>query len=74
MRPPEFTGGKKVVSLFDNVKVEYASMRPPEFTGGKTGRSVAGSAEAWGFNEAAGIHRRKELATGMNRDLPGRLQ
>ena len=37
-----------------------ASMRPPEFTGGNGCRSRAStSSSTTGFNEAAGIHRRK---------------
>ena len=39
---------------------EDASMRPPEFTGGNhPSHGVGGCGVANGFNEAAGIHRRK---------------
>ena len=37
-----------------------ASMRPPEFTGGNRRTAPAASPRRRGFNEAAGIHRRKQ--------------
>ncbi len=61
MRPPEFTGGNAAdagVGAADHV--DHASMRPPEFTGGN---QIADYYDVdmidVGFNEAAGIHRRK---------------
>ena len=47
-------------------------MRPPEFTGGNGGSRLGGRTGTSGFNEAAGIHRRKRLAarrTGRRRVL-----
>ena len=61
MRPPEFTGG----NVKDTAIVEksmLASMRPPEFTGGNYMCYGKGKGRIAGFNEAAGIHRRKLLA------------
>ena len=58
MRPPEFTGGKRRNIGFNEART-LASMRPPEFTGGKYARTPAASGCPSGFNEAAGIHRRK---------------
>ena len=41
-------------------------MRPPEFTGGNAAHSPAfGKSTRHGFNEAAGIHRRKHNAGAM---------
>ena len=59
MRPPEFTGGKADVRLRGGRALD-ASMRPPEFTGGKPSWSWRSDPPAACFNEAAGIHRRKE--------------
>ena len=36
-------------------------MRPPEFTGGNAVRQAARLADSFCFNEAAGIHRRKQM-------------
>ena len=45
MRPPEFTGGKKLPVVSSRGWEEGASMRPPEFTGGKARqRSIRPSA------------------------------
>ena len=46
------------LSVFD------ASMRPPEFTGGNIRLRLYLEHELLGFNEAAGIHRRKPVADG----------
>ena len=44
-----------------------ASMRPPEFTGGNTvERGMVAPRTAIGFNEAAGIHRRKRGVAGAH--------
>ena len=58
MRPPEFTGGNACEHRpnLPPSTGEQASMRPPEFTGGNV--ALVGGSNA-GFNEAAGIHRRK---------------
>ena len=60
MRPPEFTGGNPCRKSRPSLVVRAASMRPPEFTGGNatTARRISTSGSP-GFNEAAGIHRRK---------------
>ena len=59
MRPPEFTGGNGArVLCADGVPVD-ASMRPPEFTGGNEVEGELPTSDSSGFNEAAGIHRRK---------------
>ena len=64
MRPPEFTGGNadgKDSGSSDGKQLD-ASMRPPEFTGGNAPSIQSTEADRplhWGFNEAAGIHRRK---------------
>ena len=63
MRPPEFTGGK-LIGVHHLAASQEASMRPPEFTGGKVSLSHRGRTPVSGFNEAAGIHRRKGLSTG----------
>ena len=39
--------------------ITAASMRPPEFTGGNSPTIGSVKPDAPGFNEAAGIHRRK---------------
>ena len=60
MRPPEFTGGKALLGRGGGENPPAASMRPPEFTGGKTVARPGGWCKGFGgFNEAAGIHRRK---------------
>ena len=59
MRPPEFTGGKHGQRVRGDQLPLRASMRPPEFTGGKYAIPAAGRLRSAGFNEAAGIHRRK---------------
>ena len=59
MRPPEFTGGNSTVCVKLSWKLT-ASMRPPEFTGGNDWpRRATLERYRAGFNEAAGIHRRK---------------
>ena len=58
MRPPEFTGGN-FISLTVGDCVTCASMRPPEFTGGNARCLWTLTGGSQGFNEAAGIHRRK---------------
>ena len=64
MRPPEFTGGN-VVRPDDCHRPLKASMRPPEFTGGNPmGTGAPDRLGAGGFNEAAGIHRRKPSSCG----------
>ena len=58
MRPPEFTGGNRSIqSHFRHQRI--ASMRPPEFTGGNEDNGYPYDLHECGFNEAAGIHRRK---------------
>ena len=59
MRPPEFTGGNIAVAFAGVALVWLASMRPPEFTGGNIVAGELGGVRNRGFNEAAGIHRRK---------------
>ena len=63
MRPPEFTGGNWRSCLPPYHAVTSASMRPPEFTGGnlpeQAGRHAGLPRQR--FNEAAGIHRRKQI-------------
>ena len=60
MRPPEFTGGNYLPGIVLHGSGYLASMRPPEFTGGNNGkREAPNNRAACGFNEAAGIHRRK---------------
>ena len=59
MRPPEFTGGNSLQRVAQVVELVIASMRPPEFTGGNITASGSGQVSRCGFNEAAGIHRRK---------------
>ena len=44
-----------------------ASMRPPEFTGGNDPSQRRDQGRAVGFNEAAGIHRRKPAWSGPAR-------
>ena len=67
MRPPEFTGGNPVSHPFSLFLAAAASMRPPEFTGGNAKETALEQNEsASGFNEAAGIHRRKR---GLTRDV-----
>ena len=39
-------------------------MRPPEFTGGNTARHFQNTFAESSFNEAAGIHRRKQVHLG----------
>ena len=70
MRPPEFTGGNTVVSTVDNTHLRPASMRPPEFTGGN-GVDFCGAHDfdVRCFNEAAGIHRRKQGRSLANGDI-----
>ena len=67
MRPPEFTGGNSLHPLLTGIAIILASMRPPEFTGGN-GSPVnsANHRVAAGFNEAAGIHRRKPRSSGAS--------
>ena len=61
MRPPEFTGGNGGADLLAQRDVIQASMRPPEFTGGNPRpKRLHGTQSPRGFNEAAGIHRRKQ--------------
>ena len=63
MRPPEFTGGNKQRTYAERLARRAAtSMRPPEFTGGNelARHVVAQLKHAQRFNEAAGIHRRKQ--------------
>ena len=63
MRPPEFTGGNPTPVVFVAVAL-LASMRPPEFTGGNRKRIATMIWCGWkSFNEAAGIHRRKQAQT-----------
>ena len=60
MRPPEFTGGNDRYRNMGRHGCLAASMRPPEFTGGNLMRPTGAIiAHTHGFNEAAGIHRRK---------------
>ena len=59
MRPPEFTGGNSGAA-HRHGSVYPASMRPPEFTGGNQPRQQRAVALLQRFNEAAGIHRRKQ--------------
>ena len=59
MRPPEFTGGNTITGAHEVAQNIRASMRPPEFTGGNRHIDGATVPRATGFNEAAGIHRRK---------------
>ena len=64
MRPPEFTGGNSQSATRPgrSLSRSRASMRPPEFTGGNRGAELDNDQlinVTWGFNEAAGIHRRK---------------
>ena len=60
MRPPEFTGGNPAGNRAAWCRPHTASMRPPEFTGGNgTACRAIRCPECHGFNEAAGIHRRK---------------
>ena len=60
MRPPEFTGGNDAQPKRPDHGRRRASMRPPEFTGGNVWLAARDAAGAMlGFNEAAGIHRRK---------------
>ena len=59
MRPPELPGGKAVERLLCS-PLGSASMRPPELPGGKTaGAPSSFRMTVMGFNEAAGITRRK---------------
>ena len=60
MRPPEFTGGNKSVKGVEVNGRVIASMRPPEFTGGNSGSVSDTTLTLLSFNEAAGIHRRKQ--------------
>ena len=59
MRPPEFTGGNAAIDARGNGQQLAASMRPPEFTGGNRAQDRRWRGGVEGFNEAAGIHRRK---------------
>ena len=59
MRPPEFTGGNQAAHVLGRAVELGASMRPPEFTGGNAGLHAQPRLAGGGFNEAAGIHRRK---------------
>ena len=59
MRPPEFTGGNQVTVVVLPARKGDASMRPPEFTGGNPATARRQPRSKPGFNEAAGIHRRK---------------
>ena len=59
MRPPEFTGGNGKSSAVRYCLPQNASMRPPEFTGGNRIVCTPVRIHLDGFNEAAGIHRRK---------------
>ena len=59
MRPPEFTGGNDGPGGVSESVVRRASMRPPEFTGGNPAATGRRGRPDGGFNEAAGIHRRK---------------
>ena len=58
MRPPEFTGGNRLLQLAIPAATG-ASMRPPEFTGGNIRQRLKSRPHTSRFNEAAGIHRRK---------------
>ena len=49
-------------------------MRPPEFTGGNAYRLLRIKAEERGFNEAAGIHRRKHRVSAFERAAGPALQ
>ena len=62
MRPPEFTGGNADPPVQELVVSNIASMRPPEFTGGNSTMESPCRRTGCGFNEAAGIHRRKHIA------------
>ena len=62
MRPPEFTGGNANTWAHSEA-IRYASMRPPEFTGGNVRPVDPTGMSLQGFNEAAGIHRRKQTAS-----------
>ena len=68
MRPPEFTGGNLLYILKSSIPEAAgiigleASMRPPEFTGGNAVYLGLVQETGYGFNEAAGIHRRKHTA------------
>ena len=62
MRPPEFTGGNVPLHTHVCRVLKLASMRPPEFTGGNDQHPLPLDHCHFyvrGFNEAAGIHRRK---------------
>ena len=60
MRPPEFTGGNGLDLSGSRAPGSLASMRPPEFTGGNAlVIDASRTSTRGGFNEAAGIHRRK---------------
>ena len=59
MRPPEFTGGNLRADARPGGRGLRASMRPPEFTGGNRQHPCHIRLPPSGFNEAAGIHRRK---------------
>ena len=63
MRPPEFTGGNSRSRGWGRAS-RAASMRPPEFTGGNARIPRESGQRNLGFNEAAGIHRRKPGACG----------
>ena len=64
MRPPEFTGGNQRIGCGGDRILVAASMRPPEFTGGNGPRRPSRQpAVSPGFNEAAGIHRRKRKSS-----------
>ena len=71
MRPPEFTGGNQLsVPVRTGVRPNrHASMRPPEFTGGNRARrgQQRQNGIQRGFNEAAGIHRRKLIVQTLSR-------
>ena len=60
MRPPEFTGGNERFRVLHQTADADASMRPPEFTGGNTRLPAHRRHRSRRFNEAAGIHRRKQ--------------
>ena len=74
MRPPEFTGGNAAAGVVGAPDIG-ASMRPPEFTGGNTRlEAPLPACPTAGFNEAAGIHRRKHLAILPAKPAPLTLQ
>ena len=65
MRPPEFTGGNTIIERVRINNKKKASMRPPEFTGGNKSPPRRWAFLRIGFNEAAGIHRRKRTRSNL---------